>query len=207
MPTVGSGSLFMLQDIQHRDQEQVINRYFYWSSVAPNTIPATEVVTLWETKFVNQITLLQPLEYSHDITKVDELTSVANFTEQISSLGIGTLAGVALPSFVAASIQLFRTTKETRNGWKRYAGGSESVLTGNNWDASMITGLQTVAALLNDTLTAVGGTLEPVIVRRTFTGDPPVLNPVSQWIYNIIQSAAPAGLATTQNTRKKGRGS
>lgn len=207
MPTIGTGSLFKLEDVQSRGADSVINRYWYYSTVAPNTISANEVITLWETKFATAISNIQPSVISHDTTRVEEITSLSNFLEANSTLPAGALAGVQLQSYAAASFRLLRTTKETRSGWKRYAAGTDLTIAGNDWTAGFLTTMNVLALLLDDNLVAVAGNLLPVIVRRTFTGDPPVLNPISQWLYNVIFSADSKPQATTQNTRKKGRGS
>lgn len=206
MPAIGSGSLFIIKDFQSRDSDIILNRYFYYSTVAPNTISATEVKTLWETKFATAIRNLQPSVITHDKTQVEELTSISNFTEGPSTLGSGALAGTAIMSFVAASFDLLRTTKETRSGFKRYAAGSTLTIDGDEWTSTFVTTMNVLAALLDDTLVAVGGNLDPVLVRRTFTGDPPILNPITQWLYNVIFSVDSDDEITTQNTRKRGRG-
>ena len=207
MPLVSNGSLFKLVDYQTYTGQEVTNRYWYYSTVAPSTIPASEIADLWEAIFTAWLPPVQSALLDHTRITVDEVTSIANFVDRASALPNGTLIGPGAPSYIAAKIRLFRTTKETRSGWKRIGVPREEDLLTNTWEAAYLNQLQALAAVMNDPLVATGGTAEPVLVRET--KDPVTGNPLapSLWIYNLIATAAAEPNSTTQNTRKIGRGS
>lgn len=206
MGTVGSGSLFSVKDFQNRGVDQVLNVYWYYGTFAPDTVPATEIVTLWEAIFGAWLPDVQPLVVKHDLTEVEEVTSISNFTTQTSTLTDGILAGTELASYQAASFHLLRTDKSTRSGWKRIAAGTEENIAGNDWNVGLLATMDNLAAVMNDPLVSSAGNVEPVIVRKTrdaFTGE--LLSP-TLWLWNIVSNVEAQRQVTTQNTRKRGRG-
>lgn len=111
----------------------------------------------------------------------------------------GTLAGLAMNSFTAAGIRLNRTTKETRNGQKRFCGMSEEFALSQVWTAGFITNLEFLAGKLADQISTVGAIFNPVIARQ----DP--ITPTN-WIVNAVASATVNADITSQISRKKGQG-
>lgn len=112
---------------------------------------------------------------------------------------VGLLAGSANPPFIAASIRLNRTTKETRNGWKRIIGSVEESMGALSWAGSYITLLNALGTAFMAPL-SMGGALNnlvPVIVRT--------VTPTT-WVYNDVASVQVINQPTTQNSRKVGTG-
>lgn len=206
MPIVGDGSLYQIKDFQLRGSDQFLNVYHYYLDVPPDTIDAIDIAGAWHALFALQIPQLQPPVITHTTLVVDELTSNQNFVEIPALTGAGTLVGVELASYQAASFRLLRTTKETRSGWKRMAAGTEDVIGGNAWSIPFIAELEEFAGVLGAFLDLGVNRPYPVIVGKTYTGDPPVLNPPNQWLYNPISAVEAVTIVTTQNTRKRGRG-
>lgn len=202
MPAVGGGSLFKI--VVHSSFLGVPgqNRFYYVSFEQPSTISIANVVAAFENKVAADWEFL--VHEGWDTTKIvaEELTSLANFFEGSSNIGPGTETGDAMPPFVTFKIRLNRATKETRSGWKRLAGVDESRVGSGILIANALAEAQALADDFADDLTPTGGTLVPCIVRETYTGDPPVLNPVSQWIYNLVSSATAKDDVGSQNTRK-----
>lgn len=116
------------------------------------------------------------------------------------SVLIGVRAGNATPPFVAASIRLNRTTKETRNGWKRIIGPVEEDMGALSWSGSYVTLLDALGTAMEQQLSMGGAVnnLDPVIVRQ--------LTPTT-WLYNLIAGTQSINKPTTQNSRKVGVGS
>lgn len=112
---------------------------------------------------------------------------------------VGVVNGAATPPFISAGIRLNRTTKETRNGWKRIIGATEENMGATSWAGAYITMLETLGATFLDQLSMGGSVnnLDPVIVRT--------LSPTS-WLYNLIASVQVINQPTTQNSRKIGAG-
>lgn len=206
MPSVGSGSLFEIKDIQSRGTDQFLNVYWYYIDIPPGTLAASAVATAWETIFSVWLPPVQPSTVLHDVIAVDEVTSGSNWIERPSVVPNGSLLGTPLASFVSASIKLLRATKDTRNGWKRIPAGDEDTASGNDWTAGMIANLDNLAAVMNDYLDLGANRPDPVIVRKTYNETTGELNPPTMWIYNLVASAEAKTQMTTQNTRKRGRG-
>lgn len=207
MPAIGSNSLFEVVDVQSRGVDEILNRYWYFASVAPGSAAAGDVATQFENIFSVWLPPVQPDVLSHDIIRVDEVTSISNFIERPSVIPDGALLPPELASYQCAAIRLLRTTKETRSGWKRIAAGNEDAIGGNNWGPAFQGLLDNLAAVMNDHLALPGVDADPVIIRKTYDSGTGELNPPTLWIYNFISSAEAKTQVTTQNTRKVGRGS
>lgn len=205
MPVVGNTSLYEVKLFSIMHGQTMLNRFFYQSGVTPDSVDAPDVSTAFETECGPSWELAVSAEWDSTIIETDEVTSIQNFSTRAATIGVGALAGETVGPNIAMAIRLFRATKETRSGWKRIAGlveanQADGVLTGGQ-----IALTQVLGGKFQNTLTVSTQALFPVIVRKTYTGDPPVLNPASQWIYNIIVGATAQANATTQNTRKYGR--
>lgn len=115
--------------------------------------------------------------------------------------GSGTVGGQVLPSFVAASIKLNRTTRITRPGGKRLAGIAEEMQDQGILNLDAFNKMQDVADWFGDShdyLTPLGGTatVTPVIIGRGADGAYDLSR------INVISSGVARGRLTTQNSRK-----
>lgn len=206
MPVVGELGLYQIIDFQQIGPSGMINVYWYLN-VNPSKASASAVATAFEGVVLTPLaTTIQWSNIIHTEIEVDEVTANDNFVTQASTVGAGGLTGSGLPNWVAASIQLNRTTKETRNGRKRIAGMLEENSTQNAWTPSFQSALQAVADLmvLDLSIPAVGDVF-PVIVGKTYTIDiegKKIENPPAEWLWNPIKTATASNLLTTQGTRK-----
>lgn len=115
------------------------------------------------------------------------------------SITVGAVVGTAMPPFLAASIRLNRTTKETRNGWKRVIGLIEENVGALSFGGGYVTLLGALGTAIEDKLDMGGGlnNMEPSIIREVTPG---------VFLYNLINGHLVINEPTTQNTRKVGRG-
>jgi len=157
----------------------------------------TSIITPAQTNVSNQFT-------------IDEVEVIQeNDSENFALVTAGIVGGSIDPPVASAqaiSIRLNRTDRLFRNGWKRWAGLTEVQTEGNFMTVASQTAFQTNFAPMGNTLASGGNTFTPVILRKTYVGEPPVLNPVSQWIYATIGSAQVFRRLGTQNTRKPTEG-
>lgn len=202
MPAVGGGSLFKIVVHSRFLGVDGQNRFWYVSPEAPNTINIVNVVAAFENAVAATWEVVAHEGWDAFKIVAEEVTSIANFFEGSSNIGPGTEAGEAMPPFVTFTIRMNRTTKETRSGWKRLAGVTETTQVSGILLAARLAELQALADDFAQDLTPMGGTLVPCLVRQTFTGEPPVLNDPSDWIYNFVSSASALDRLGTQNTRK-----
>lgn len=128
-----------------------------------------------------------------------------NGTFQEGNLALATTIGSrpapSLPPYAAWAFRLLRTTSESRGGYKRVAGISETDQDNGVYAGTIITQLNALATAFALQLTTTGGNeWTPVIASFILNGVPrttPVFNPISGAIYQRI---------STQNSRKFGHG-
>lgn len=152
---------------------------------------------------------MQSNQITHTVYGVKNLTNGIDFFDKAINVA-GSLDGPYATSFAAINFILRRTTGVTRNGSKRVGGLNEAATEGNN-----ITVAPLVLAAVEEAFSAPLVTsdaipvefAEPVIVGRTEE-----LNEDGDLVYvldlskiNPISSAS-ATAASTQRTRKAGRG-
>lgn len=121
----------------------------------------------------------------------------------------GGQTGDVLPSFVSVKVQQVRQSRLTRHGWKRFSGIPEAGANGDtlaptyrgNWQTVMETLFPTTFTL--DSVEFPGTrsiTFQPII----WGGNDPAY-PAGR--YSAIANVVVSNILTTQNTRKRGRGS
>lgn len=128
--------------------------------------------------------------------------------------GIGQISGESLPSHDCISFKYVRPDASFRHGFKRFAGVPESGQENGLPTGTYLTGLNTLAGVLEDVQPAYSidsGTgepdapvatseMQPIILQRIINGDPisPVnVGRVTDVVFDLIG---------TQNSRKRGRG-
>ncbi len=127
---------------------------------------------------------------------------VANLTGNLADFSItpsqvdGDVTGAVMADFIACSYRLNRTTKDTRNGSKRFCGMVEENIVGGGFTAAYVADLDLLADVLETTIAGgTGAIFEPIILRKpdiagTFT-------------YSLVQTVQALNRVTTQNSRKK----
>lgn len=204
MPIVGSSSLFIVKVQSTFLGETMLNRFWYQAGVAPGTISVASLVTEFETQVSSTWADAVSTAWDGDRISIDEVTSLENFIDTVCTIGPGLRTGESMGPFMAMAIRLFRSTKETRSGWKRIAGVVELDQENGALTPAHLVILNALAADFKTVLTVDTNGVFPVIVRKTYSGTPPELEEPSNWIYNVISQAAGLSNLTTQNTRKFG---
>ncbi len=120
--------------------------------------------------------------------------NLADFN-RIPSQVDGDVAGADAAGFVGAGFRYNRTTKETRNGGKRFSAMVEENITGGTFTVAYNIDLDALAVVLSAEISTVGQVLSPVILRKPDDG-------AGNWTYNVLQSAVNLNRVTTQNSRK-----
>lgn len=204
MPIVSTLPLFQIKENQsYAGVEGFLNVYWYIQLTGVTAL-ALDVANAFNAKFSVPRRATANTGWQSVLTEADQVNSLSNFAA-IAGYGAGTLSdGSQLaPQFVASSIRLLRTTKETRSGWKRYMGLTELAIQGATLAPAYLALMQTLAINVGGTLTVGLNTLFPVIVAKTYSPGPPrELNPPELWLYNLVSAAQAVDRTTTQNTRK-----
>jgi hypothetical protein len=202
MAVVGSNSLFELRVYSELLGVNIQNRFWYFAEEPPDTLLASAVVTAFETEVAANWEGSVSEDWNGVRITCDELTSDQNFFDGACGIGPGTQSGDNMPPQACAGLRLLRSTKATRSGWKRLSGLLESHNTDGKLSAQAQTDFGYVLADFLTDLTVGAYVAEPVLVRKTYTGDPPVLNAPTAWVYNSIGSGVVIDDITTQNSRK-----
>lgn len=121
----------------------------------------------------------------------------------------GALSGEVLPSFVAVKVQQVRQTRRTRHGWKRFAGIPEANVNGDTLTPTYRQNFQNAMNALFPTTITLDSVEFPETRSITFQpiiwggNDPEYF----EGRYSAIANVVVSNIVTTQNTRKRGRGS
>jgi hypothetical protein len=204
---VNIGDYLLVKDFQTMFQQQILNVYTFRVTATPADPTYAGFLDAFENTFVTDIAAQQCDVLTHNRIEVDNLTNGLEFAAKDISVQGGGSCGSPAPPFVCVSIRMSRSTKITRNGYKRYAGlSSTSYEDGVLVTAAVQSWSLQVAALLDNPVSWIDNnsetwTWESVIIgRNKVTGDYDLSR------VNEVASAVVLENVTTQNTRKYGRG-
>jgi len=191
--------------------QQVQNVFFYRAEFGGVNKPYSEWLTGFRESVLDKIRVVQSSSFAWTDSSCENLTNGLDLTTQVYTPQIlGVKAGDPTASFLAANIQLKRTTKLTRHGSKRIAGLVEPDVSANLilWTVGETTSVLDACRLgLMFTVLAVPvlyGT--PVIVGRTLVSPgPPPEYVLDLTKINLISDAELTALST-QRSRKLGAG-
>ena len=197
MPIITQGLYKVILE-QTYSAQTLLNTFFYLQSLG-----ADDEQDLCAQAFDEDILpVLKDIQHSslgYDNIRVVNVTGTLADFNRTPVTTDGVLTGVAVNSFTAVGIRLNRTTKETRNGQKRFAGQSEEVLNNQSFTAGYLTNVELVSDALVADISTVGGIFEPVIARQS------KIDPLD-WIINPVASGTVNDFVTSQVSRKRGKG-
>lgn len=139
-------------------------------------------------------------------TYVENLSDVgrpfATYSENIA----GTQTGETLPTFVAFAYRQNVSNRVTRNGYKRYAGGSEAFCQSNDWSSTFVSSATALSIYLGGSAVVIEDSIEtgsPAlsysnIILKSVHSDPPA---ITDW--QRVTSASFINSPTSQTTRKR----
>ena len=104
--------------------------------------------------------------------------------------------GQVINNFSAMRIDLLPLTKETRRGYKRFAGIPEDLVSGNILDPILVADMALLAAVFNDGFATANEVYGPIIY-----GGPTIAEPLRS-VYNPIINATSSNQVTSQLSRK-----
>jgi hypothetical protein len=194
---MATGQDFMVKVYQTYASRNCLNVWFYHQ-----TAGSGDSEELWA-KFDDVILpLMAPIQnsgVSYITLEVLNLSNLDDFKSQTPSTIVGTLTGDALAAFVASSFIFHRSTRQVRNGSKRFTGLTETAINGDSIAGGLQSAMLALAEAMGDALEDVEGNVwEPMIAKRHSTGTPPV---TTYTLYGITGCDFRV-LYTTQNTRK-----
>lgn len=194
------GGLYQVLVFQQLYAQTMLNVFWYQSSLGTADLGSflltafnANIIPDWLNAVTGDLTIT-------GLRAVSVLSTEADSTLPVNLAG--NQLGDTEPAFVAGAIRLVRAEKVVRDGSKRIAGMPSDGVTDGVLGGVQLTAFQDFAALLDDTLSPVGGgDFVPVLVNRASLAD--LTYPVT---YSEIASVVPKALLSSQNTRKIGRG-
>lgn len=207
--TILTGDIVEIIDEQTYDGQQVLNRYFYEVMTIDATIDPTPALIAeeWWTLVQTDLLATQNDGVVHTQIRAEVRTGDLEYGQYVIPSGDGTgvlaCSGDYLSPFIAYGIGLTGASRITRPGSKRVVGACEDHIEDYGvLNSSIFGAVEAFADQITATLFGGGlGTtsLRPIIWRPPTGVALGVVNPITGYIVNPV--------LTTQNTRKRGRGS
>jgi len=202
------GDILQIIDRQVFSSEQILNVYFYRVVTLEPAATYLDIRQAFLNVVMPAVRAFQHVNLVHNGIIIKNLTNGLDLDEgPINLAGLGT-AGEALPSLVALSFRLVRSTLLTRHGSKRIGGLAESQTSGNAFVGAQAN-LDAAAAAFAGDITVTGTVdhdvvLEPVIIGRHLSGSPNA-GELDLTRINPVQ-AAQFIRVSSQVSRRAGRG-
>lgn len=150
------------------------------------------LATQMDTVIVPEMSNIQSQSLNYENIRVANLTGNLADVNITPAQGQGGVTGSVMASFVAAAYRYQRTTKETRNGSKRFGGMVEENVIGGSFTVAFNALLDTLAGILEGSLLS----FDPIILRQ-----PEVSS--GTYLYNPVLSVQNLDRLTTQSSRKR----
>lgn len=193
MPEITEG-LYKVTLVQEYRSQVVQNVFFYEHTLGTDD-QQEECAEAFDEDILPQLKLIQHSTLLYTAIRVANPTGdLADFVLTPTTPD-GVQTGDPLSSFTACSFLLSRTTKETRNGQKRFAGMTEQNADTQRWETTFQAALDTFAPFLSAQISIVGALFNPVIARQN------LITPTI-WTVNPVASAQARSTITTQVSRK-----
>lgn len=198
---MADGDYYEIIDKQVQGGQTILNVYVYRATGTDSN--AIAVADTFNSDLLPSIAALQSGLLQHVETTVNNLMDLSDFAN-IATAVTGAQGGDALPPYDAVALFYQRTTRASRNGWKRIAGVPENHQNNGTLDSTILASWVTIANLLLGPVvsTVHTVTLVPYIWRRP---NPTHVPPIAQAFFPV-GGIIPHNAVTTQNTRKYGRG-
>lgn len=194
MPTTNSGIYEVV--LEQTYGAEIVKNVFHYLHTLGNDDEQQECADAFDEDALASIASI-----ANDLIKYTEIR-VANLTGLLADVSIvpsiaeGDVSGAVMPSFVSCPFRYIRSSKETRNGAKRFGGITEENITGNNFLPAFFTAMQAIENVLAGQIDVVGAIFEPIILRK-----PDV---AGVFTYNEVANVIAVDRVTTQNSRKTG---
>jgi len=187
---------FMLKFHMTYFGKSILNVFFYRQYTGTGN--ALELLSEFDTTIPPVLKTIQNTSVAYDDIEVINLSDLEDFGSADCSTAAGTYAtGDPLAAFLASSFIYHRASRAVRNGSKRFCGISEGMIVGDSFSGAILTALQNVATVLQQSLDDGSGNVwNPMIARRTTVGG------VVTYTLFVVTGVDYRAVYTTQNTRK-----
>ena len=152
------------------------------------------IADAFNTDVLPGISTFQSTDIVYDEIRVANLTGLLADFSLVPTVPNGVIIGDPMANFVAIPFRYVRTSKETRNGAKRFGGLTEGDAFGGGFTPTFFAAMQLQAPTLAGQISTTGIIAEPVILRK-----PDV---AGVWTYNDVSTVIALNRITSQNSRK-----
>jgi len=195
---VVTAGLYEVSLFQEYFGEVCLNTFYYLSNAGAND-GQEELATLFDTLVLPYLPLVQNPSVFYTNIRVTPIFGTGVEENRIPTTANGSLTGQALPSFVALSLRLLRSTNELRSGWKRFVGLTEEVVGASSLAGSLIADATTLANALDANLVGTSDFYKLAITRKPFSTK--AMSP--NWEAIDVNGVVVVNRPTTQNSRKQ----
>lgn len=193
MPVASTGIYEIVLVCDYLAQE-CLNVFHYVSNVGDDDIQQ-ECGDAFDVDNLPDIAIIQSEDLTYEEIVVRNLTGDLADAVITPTTTTGTVVGLEMPSFVAASFRYARQSKDTRNGAKRFTGMVEENVVQNSFVAAFQTLMDTLAAVLDNSISNAGKTFQPIILHKPPDG-------AGVYTFSTLNAVVALGRVTTQNSRK-----
>lgn len=200
--------VIQITDVQTFQSQLMLNVYHYRVVSFDAGTGYVDFAQAFELLIAGEIATVQTVDVNHSMVIVKNLTNEIDIWEEPADIDGVTAQGDNMPSFVALSFRLIRSSGLTRHGAKRIGGLDEGSISGNGIAAGLADEVAAIETALGSPLmregTSADFVLQPVIVGRYPSGGPNA----GQFDLSKVNDVAAAQFirVSSQTTRRAGRG-
>lgn len=205
---IQTSDIIQITDVQSFLGQLILNVYHYRVVSFDEGTDYSDFAQQFELLVAGVVADVQSASVNHNMVIVKNLTNGIDIWEEPADIDGATTGGDDLPSFVALSFRLVRSSGLTRHGAKRIGGLDEGTIAGNGISSSFADEVAAIEAALGSPLMREGTmadfVLQPVIVGRFPEGHANA----GQFDLSKVNdvSAAQFIRVSSQTTRRAGRG-
>lgn len=194
------GDILRINGCQSMFGQQICNTFYYVVGLWTGNSSLSDVANAFTTEVIVPLKTVQSSSLTWDTIQIDNITNGVEFYERAIDIQGDGQGSPALPSYVALTAKLGRSSKITRNGSKRIAGLKEDDVSGNDVVLSQGEIDNIIGALevsLADGDPPANYEMSPVIVGRNSNGT------YDLGRVNNVSSVQLNQFISTQNSRKQ----
>lgn len=176
--------------------QELVNVFYYWDSTNASIANMPGIAAAFDAVMMSDLAIVTNVALKFENIKVRDVFGINPDVNAVPSQADGDLLGEALPSFLAARLDLEPSTKETRRGYKRFAGLEETQQSDGELTVAAIIAWSAIVTALQTSLIVGPSTYQPVI-----RGLATLANPTRN-VVNPVALVTLSNLITSQTSRK-----
>lgn len=192
MPTVTAGLYEVVLEQVYYGQS--MKNVFHYIATLNQDDDQDKVAVAFDTTILEELSYIQSAAVLYTEIRVANLTGFLADFSMTPTIPDGAVVGDVCADFVAIPFRYVRTSKETRNGSKRFAGLTEANAEVGGFTSAFFTQMTALAVFLGGQISGGGIVCDPVILHK------PDISGV--WLFNEVANVLPLNRQTTQNSRK-----